>query len=70
MDMTPGMKDPKRNTYLHMPIVELRREISALETTVRCLMGSPSPKTVETFMDANHRLRFANAAMEIRGELR
>jgi hypothetical protein len=68
--MTPGMKDPRKNVYLRMPIVQLRREIVALEKTINACVGSIGPRLDGVMSDANHRLKFANAALLIRGEIR
>lgn len=68
--MTPGMKDPRKNNYLTTPLPKLRSEISALEKTVHACAGSVGPRLDATFQDANHRLKFAYAALSLRGEVR
>lgn len=68
--VTPGMKDPRKNNYLLMPLQNLRREIVALEQTVNACAGSVGPRLDVVMLDANHHLKFANAALAIRGELR
>lgn len=69
MVLTPGMKDPARNTYLLTPVVKLRQEIPALEATCRALAGLVSPRLDDRLLDAHHRLQFARAAMRIRDEI-
>jgi hypothetical protein len=68
--MTPGMKDPRKNSYLTMPLPKLRSEISALEKTVHACAGSVGPRLDGTMSDANRRLKFAFAALSLRGEVR
>lgn len=68
--MTPGMKDPRKNGYLTMPLPKLRREIDALEKTVTACAGSVGPRLDGVMLDAHHRLKFANAAISLRGEVR
>lgn len=63
--MTPGMKDPKRNEYLLMPVGKLEREIIAFERTCTALAGSQSPRTDAMLLDCSHRLGFARAALHL-----
>lgn len=67
--MTPGMKDPRKNDYLLIPITTLRREITALERTVHACAGCAGPRLDALLLDAHHRLKFAYAALSIRGEV-
>lgn len=68
-EITAGMRDPKRNQYLLMPVKDLRKEIRALESTCQAIIGSPSPRHDALLLDSHHRLKFARAAMMIRGEV-
>jgi hypothetical protein len=67
-ELTPGMKNPTRNRYLTMEVGMLRKEIDALTKTCVAILGFPSPRLDAVLLDAQHKLRFAQAAMLIRGE--